>query len=629
MYQVLRRPLCSYMTTRARISVWLARISSLKRATRDRNAAMSKDAVEAGPAPTDDAVKILIDSPSKEPKLGFEATASALAQIIRESPPRFAVGIFGDWGSGKTTLMDEIRRKLGKTVVPVEFNAWRYEREPQLLIPLLDTVRGDLVGWAADQDADTRKLVLTAVGKVARIIRGLAAGLSGEVGLPGAVKVKYDVGKSIDALIASAKPEQPQSLYVAAYRELKQTFEGLRARGVAKIVVFVDDLDRCLPDNALDVLESMKLFFDLLGFVFVVGLDEAVIKRAVRTRFPEAPSLAAGTTGAGATVTVTPEAQLARNTVTPEAQLAMNTVTPEAELAMNYVKKIFQVPYRLPPVVTGQLNELLEAMYSEAGLGTRQQGDFRDRAERHLRYLAVRGLVNPREVKRFLNTYTLQTLVRPKLKRDVVLSLQTLNFRYDWQVLYDAILTDSMLFSDALTRFRGEDDRAFEDLSPDLRTVPEELAAYLRSDAVAALAELADDDEDSLDPYVTSLESTGRTSSWIAAAYGEIGRLRREIRRIHGIEFPTDADRDALGRTAAEVVSKLESQAPPGLPGFTAALEEIRTVTVQLQPAPQPQDTPAAQGQVIAESLAHLDNVATRIYRALRVARSALPPPLG
>jgi len=100
------------------------------------------------------------------------------------------------------------------------------------------------------------------------------------------VKVKYDVGKAIDAL--SAEPEQPQSLYVAAYRELKQAFEDLRARGVAKIVVFVDDLDRCLPDNALDVLESMKLFFDLLGFVFVVSLDETIVERAVRTRFPEA-----------------------------------------------------------------------------------------------------------------------------------------------------------------------------------------------------------------------------------------------------------------------------------------------------------------------------------------------------
>ena len=49
---------------------------------------------------------------------------------------------------------------------------------------------------------------------------------------------------------------------------------------VTRIVVFVDDLDGCLPTNALDVLESMKLFFDLPGFIFVVGLDESVIDRA-------------------------------------------------------------------------------------------------------------------------------------------------------------------------------------------------------------------------------------------------------------------------------------------------------------------------------------------------------------
>src|SRR5690348_10214474 len=222
------------MTTPATITEGSAEATSA-------SAAMSRDAEGADSAPTADGVKILIDSPSKNPSLGFEATASALARIIRDSPPRFAVGIFGDWGSGKTTLMDEIRRKLAETVVSVEFNAWRYEREPQLLIPLLDTVRGALVGWAAGRDADTRERVRAAASKVGRIIRGLAAGLSGEVGLPGAVKVKYDVAKSIDALAMSGEPDQPQSLYVAAFAELSQAFTDLSAHGVAKVVVFVDD----------------------------------------------------------------------------------------------------------------------------------------------------------------------------------------------------------------------------------------------------------------------------------------------------------------------------------------------------------------------------------------------------
>jgi hypothetical protein len=568
---------------------------------------MSQDAAGAVPQAAASSVKILIDSPSAKPSPEFEAMASALAQIIRDSRPRFAVGIFGSWGSGKTTLMQEIQRRLATAVVCVEFNAWRYEREPQLLIPLLDTVRGALVEWAAHQDADTRERVRTAAHKVGRIIRGLAAGLSGEVGLLGAVKVSYDVGKSIDVLTASGEPEQPQSLYVAAFRELSQTFADLGAQGVTRIVVFVDDLDRCLPENALDVIESVKLFFDLPGFIFVMGLDQDVVQRAVRTRFPDTPRPAS------------------------EIGAPASAITREEQLASDYVEKIFQVPYRLPPMVSGQLNSLLEAMYQEAELPPGQLDDFRKHVPDHLRYVAVRGQINPREVKRFLNTYTLQMLVRPNLDRDVVLSLQTLDFRSDWRDLYGAILTDPLLFSRALKDFRGGDDHAFIDLHPDLGTIQDELTGYLRSDAVTALA-----DVDSLDRYLTSLESTGRIPPWLTAAYREVGRLRQETRRIATIQSPDDSDRDALHRIASDVASTLESQISPSSGGFPPALpalvQEIRTVIAPIQPpspssvAPPDTQTPADLQQLVKNTSERLDDVATRIYRALRVARSALAP---
>ena len=88
-------------------------------------------------------MKILLDTPAKEPGLRLKETAAALAGIIRVSDPRFAVGIFGGWGSGKTTLMQAVRSELltENKILTVEFNAWRFEREPVLLIPLLDTIR--------------------------------------------------------------------------------------------------------------------------------------------------------------------------------------------------------------------------------------------------------------------------------------------------------------------------------------------------------------------------------------------------------------------------------------------------------------------------------------------------------
>ena len=360
-------------------------------------------------SPLPGTAKILLDSPSKQPALGFDRTASALAQLVMDSEPRFAVGIFGSWGSGKTTLMEAIQRALDHgTVVAVPFNAWRFEREPQLLVPLIDTIRAALVSWSTGRDEKTQERVRSVTRRIAKVVRGLAIGLSGEVGVPGAVKIKYDVGRAVDELTAANEPEQPQSLYVAAFDELQQAFEEFSGGGATRVVVFVDDLDRCLPSNALDVLESIKLFFDLPGFVFVVGLDEDVVQRAVRSRFSEG-SAATGAEGTSVSVEV------------------------QRRIERDYVEKIFQVPYRLPPMVAEQLEMLLASMYSEAHLPTQQHDDFQNRVLPHLGYVAVERRVNPREVKRYLNTYTLQTLVRPELDRDTVLTLQTLIFRPTWR----------------------------------------------------------------------------------------------------------------------------------------------------------------------------------------------------
>jgi hypothetical protein len=93
--------------------------------------------------------RILVDTPSASPGLNFGAYARALGHAISNSRPQFAVGIYGPWGSGKTTLMQAVKAQLPEAnTVVVEFSAWRYEKEEYLLVPLLDTIREALVTWA-------------------------------------------------------------------------------------------------------------------------------------------------------------------------------------------------------------------------------------------------------------------------------------------------------------------------------------------------------------------------------------------------------------------------------------------------------------------------------------------------
>ena len=100
--------------------------------------------------------KIVVDIPTKE-GLGFEDYAEALVNIILESESPFTIGILGEWGVGKTSLMQTMLEKLEAKengVIPIWFNAWRCERERNLaIIPLLEA----LMGGIEDKDERLKK----------------------------------------------------------------------------------------------------------------------------------------------------------------------------------------------------------------------------------------------------------------------------------------------------------------------------------------------------------------------------------------------------------------------------------------------------------------------------------------
>ena len=362
--------------------------------------------------------KVLLDVPTETPALGYCEIGQVSAKIIAESKPQFAVGIFGGWGSGKTTLMTAIKAALlpEKAIVSVDFNAWRYEREPQLLIPLLDTIRAAVVQWSEESDKDMGEKVAYLARRIGRVVRALAAGLSVKVGLPGAVKAGYDVGPALDALSSLDESKGAKSLYVAAFQELQAAFDEFSGDGDIRMVVFVDDLDRCLPGSALDLLESMKLFFDLPGFIFVVGVDENAIERAIRI--------------SSLTRTRVPRRQKATQKAPPRWESG------SAASMSRTVSAAVCAPSCYSPVNWTSS----WAPCTARQLDSDEFKNLRSRIRPYLECLTATGRVNPREVKRFVNTFTLQMLIRPKLLPDMYSALQTIALRYDWEPLYSVIL---------------------------------------------------------------------------------------------------------------------------------------------------------------------------------------------
>jgi KAP family P-loop domain len=532
-----------------------------------------------------DVPHLLLDQPSEHPELGFPETARALGDIIASSSPRFAVGIFGRWGSGKSTLAQAIARRLDEVdkgherVIPVEFNAWRYEREEHLIIPLLDTLRDALAEWAeghkGDKDEVQARKVASTIG---RAIRSIVAGLSVSIGVPGAIGLSWEANKALEEARQPGEDDEaavPHSFYHASFRALRgalASFVGADRR----IVVFVDDLDRCLPDRALQVLESMKLFFDMEGFVFVVGLDQAVVDYALWAKFHQP----------------IPSAVLAEPAVPmPGAEPAVDSpassASPAAPSGEDYVKKVFQLEYRIAPVRYEDLDTFLEAAVRDSALPDEQASDIRGRVLRHLQVMVGDAPVNPREVKRYVNEYTLLMTANPALDPDVVLCLSTLQRRPDWRVVHEALLEWGDAFVDALRARAEGHERALENLDPALERPPDDFLDYISGGPAASLLDAA---LGSLDPYVRSGEALrSDLSPELLAAVRRFGEVRGAFREA--------VDKASIEPLQGQIGSKLERVqstvveygAGPLRDALTADLAKT-TETVKALTAPQSSD---------------------------------------
>lgn len=294
--------------------------------------------------------------------LGFDSYAQAIALRIDAaldtahlSDDPLVAGIFGEWGSGKSHLLQfifDVYRQTHRAAIagtmgtadlglpqdfaltlPVHFNPWKYEHEPHLLIPLVHHVRLAVESVQKDLASTASVEVLQALADAGtrfwRLARALASGVKFELNL-GIAKATVDGGKAINA--ASAQTESPaadipfESIYFQCHEylaDLVRPDNGPRLN----FVVFIDDLDRCLPENAVQVLELIKTFLNLSAFAFVVALDDEIIERGVHHRYKE---------------------------------YRFHDREDQAPISgREYLEKIIHLPFRLPPLRAAQAEALI------------------------------------------------------------------------------------------------------------------------------------------------------------------------------------------------------------------------------------------------------------------------------
>jgi len=415
------------------------------------------------------------DLPASEDLLGFEPYAQTLFDIIRdpETQTPLTIGIFGSWGSGKTSLMTMIKERLdalhrrerrqtrqGELVRPhltVWFNAWLYSRDEalwrSLILRVLAELRREVGGNAEAKDeldkmeADLyRAAEPTSPGELVIGSQALVSGSQegAEIRLPlvtglgllndiaGARAEAADADQAAVRTLMQTVEQMRTALdrqRVEALEVFRQDFQRLVARYVSPgvLVVLVDDLDRCQPDKAVEVLEAIKLFFDVEGCIFVLGIDRQVVERGIRLKYRDYEQL--------------------------------DAEGPPPISGDKYLEKIVQIPFQLPPIDRA-------AMEGYVGKMVPRLLDLDPRCDD---VFAVGMEPNPRRVKRTLNIFLLlwrlsrhledlRDRIRPvRLAKMVVIQLHHPD-------LFSLLPANPHLLPDLEGRFRDEEKKKQEAL---------------------------------------------------------------------------------------------------------------------------------------------------------------------
>ena len=208
-------------------------------------------------------------------ELDINLHSAALTEFIKKCPTPLTIGVQGEWGSGKTSILNSIYHELNEEGIykQIWINSWESSlgsTPEESLLKIINEIVEDLIkADPKNENAENSKKWLMTLGK--GIIRTGASALNGKV------------GEIVDELLETSSHSIKQlreSLSTLAQDVMERTTNPYK-----KIIVYVDDLDRIEPKEAVKILELLKNIFSIHGCVFVLAIDYQVVVKGLEHKF--------------------------------------------------------------------------------------------------------------------------------------------------------------------------------------------------------------------------------------------------------------------------------------------------------------------------------------------------------
>ena len=225
-------------------------------------------------------IEVPLDSPFINDDLGRKPVVEFLTGLIGRLEGPFVLAIDSPWGTGKTTLVKMVAAELQRQDFQcVQFNAWSVDYVTDPLVALVSSIDRVSLG-----DESAKAAFQESIGKVKKVV-GFLAKRTMVAGAKMATLGSLDAEKEIEAAAAELTGnlagdlfdsfEQERELLAKFREDLAGAISQFSVAGKkANLIFFVDELDRCRPTFAIELLERIKHLFDVPNLVFVLSIDK-------------------------------------------------------------------------------------------------------------------------------------------------------------------------------------------------------------------------------------------------------------------------------------------------------------------------------------------------------------------
>ena len=445
---------------------------------------MDKTSLDRSSQALDDASSIFIsDKATSTDLLGYKIFTDPIATRISQlnaSDTPLTIGVFGEWGSGKTSFLEMVRTSLKNNynIDSIVFNAWKYEKEDNLWSALLQCIlnhaevkgkwydrlkiklklwritvnlssglseiAGNIIitvfkaiililliaivivilqpyisTYLAGRKLTAEEVTLLGGGGISAILLSLISVLV----IPKAVSLLNLLDKNLNIDFSKFSNSLSYQEHISLIDRLNLEFRDIvkLAKGKEEpekpIVIIIDDLDRCLPEKALQVIEGIKLFLDMEYCVYLFALDRDIIEKIVHVKYKD-----------------------------------LNLADEEIKKAReNYIEKLIQVSIPIPPIDKDRTKEFVKILYSKYD---NIYGDY-------ISDIFAQTLPhNPRKIKHIIQMYLVwREIADTMIKKNVIcpiLLAKIVVIQNQFKEIFNEIIENNLLLKALETSSLGE-----------------------------------------------------------------------------------------------------------------------------------------------------------------------------